>query len=90
MEKIVRTVCQGCHCECGVMVKVKDGRVVKIKGDPDHPMNRGFICVKGRVQHEIIYHPDRLKYPLRRVGGRGEGNGRECRGMKLSMGSQIS
>jgi anaerobic selenocysteine-containing dehydrogenase len=45
MERIVRTVCQGCHCECGVLVKVKDGTVVEVKGDPEHPMNKGFVCV---------------------------------------------
>jgi len=73
MEKIVRTVCQACHCECGVLVRVKDGKVLDIKGDPDHPMNRGFICVKGRAEPERLYHPDRLKYPLKRAGDRGEG-----------------
>jgi anaerobic selenocysteine-containing dehydrogenase len=73
MERIVRTVCQGCHCECGVLAKVKDGTVVEVNGDPEHPMNKGFVCVKGRAQPEVTHHPDRLKYPLRRVGGRGEG-----------------
>jgi len=64
----VRTVCQGCHCECGVLVNVRDGRITKIEGDPKHPMNRGFTCIKGNVYHEIVYHPDRLKYPLKRLG----------------------
>ena len=73
MERIVRTVCQGCHCECGVLVKVVDEKVAEIKGDPDHPMNRGFTCIKGRVQHEVTYHPGRLKFPLKRAGARGEG-----------------
>jgi len=74
MEKIVRTVCQGCHPECGVLVHVRDGKVTRIEGDPDHPMNRGFICVKGRAAPQLLYHPDRLKYPLRRTGDRGGGN----------------
>ena len=73
MEKIVRSVCQACHCECGVFVHVRDGEVTKIEGDPNHPMNRGFICVKGRAQPQVVYHPDRLKYPLRRAGERGGG-----------------
>jgi len=55
------------------MVHVEDGRVTKVLGDPNHPMNRGFICVKGRAQPQLLYHPDRLKYPLRRAGERGEG-----------------
>ena len=73
MERIVRTVCQACHCECGVMVHVDDRKVTKIEGDSNHPMNRGFICVKGRAEPERTYHPDRLKYPLKRVGARAEG-----------------
>lgn len=73
MEKIVRTVCQGCHPECGVLVHVRDGRVTEVKGDPEHPMNRGFICIKGRAQPQLVHHPDRLKYPLRRAGDRGGG-----------------
>ncbi len=73
MEEVVRTVCQACHCECGVVVTVEDGRITRIAGDPEHPMNRGFICVKGKAAAELAYHPDRLKYPLKRVGARGEG-----------------
>ena len=73
MGKIVRTVCQDSHSECGVLVHVEDGRVTKIEGDPEHPESRGFICVKGIAQIQILYHPDRLKYPLKRAGGRGEG-----------------
>ena len=73
MKKVVRTVCQDSHFECGVLVHVEDGKVTKIEGDPKHPQSRGFICVKGRAQPQILYHPERLKYPLKRVGERGEG-----------------
>jgi anaerobic selenocysteine-containing dehydrogenase len=73
MKKIVRSVCQGSHCECGVLVHVLDGKIIKIEGDPEHPMNRGYICVKGRAQPQFVHHPDRLKYPMRRVGERGSG-----------------
>jgi thiosulfate reductase/polysulfide reductase chain A len=73
MEKIIRTVCQGCHSECGALVHVNRGKVTKIKPDPDHPSSRGYICVKGTHYADFTYHPDRLKYPLRRVGGKGEG-----------------
>jgi anaerobic selenocysteine-containing dehydrogenase len=51
-----------------VLVHLKDGMVEKIAGDPDHPMNRGFICVKGRAQPQVLYHPDRLKAPMKRFG----------------------
>jgi len=73
MKRIVRTTCQACHCECGVLVHVKDGIVTKVEGDPEHPMNRGFICIKGQAQPQLLYHPDRLKYPLKRAGERGGG-----------------
>jgi thiosulfate reductase/polysulfide reductase chain A len=73
MEEVVRTVCQACHCECGALVTVNDGTITKVQGDPEHPMNQGFICVKGKAVPELVYHPDRLKYPLKRVGERGEG-----------------
>ncbi len=73
MEETVRTVCQSCHCECGVLVTVTDGKITRVKGDPEHPMNRGFSCMKGKAAPELVYHPDRLKYPLKRVGKRGEG-----------------
>ncbi len=73
MRKVVRTICQGCHCECGVLVHVEDGEIKKIEGDPDFPMNKGLICVKGRYYHEYVYHPERLRYPIKRVGERGEG-----------------
>lgn len=73
MEKIIRTCCQGCHPECGVLVHVNDGKVTKIEGDTDHPASRGFICVKGRVQAEFTNHPSRIKQPLKRVGEKGSG-----------------
>ena len=72
-KKIIRTVCQACHCECGVLITVENGRITKIDGDPGHPMNRGFTCVKGKVYFEFVYHRDRLKYPLKRAGERGGG-----------------
>lgn len=69
MTRIIRTVCQGCHCECGVLVTVEDNRIVKIEGDPNHPMNRGFICIKGITYHERVYHPQRILYPLKQSKG---------------------
>ncbi|MGD0658279.1 MAG: molybdopterin-dependent oxidoreductase [Syntrophorhabdales bacterium] len=72
-EKIVRTACQGCHSECGVLVHVVGGKVVRITGDKEHPSTRGNICVKARNYAGFLYHSDRLKYPLKRVGRKGEG-----------------
>ncbi len=71
--RVVRTVCDRCHCECGVLVQVKDGRAVKIEGDPNHPISEGMMCPKGLAALQVVYHPDRLIYPLKRAGKRGEG-----------------
>ena len=72
-ERTVKTVCSICYSTCGVLARVKDGKVVEIKGDPDHPNNRGSLCPKGLAGIELLYHPDRLNYPLKRAGKRGEG-----------------
>ena len=76
-EQVLRSVCRVCHGGCGVFVHVKDGHVVKVKGDPASPMNRGWMCAKGIASPEIANHPDRLKNPLKRKGPRGEGSWEE-------------
>ena len=48
-EQVFRSVCRSCHGGCGVLVFVKDGKVVRVKGDPASPMNKGWMCVKGVV-----------------------------------------
>jgi len=72
VEKVVKSTCRMCHGVCGVLVHIKGGRVVKITGDKDCPTSEGYICAKGRASIELLYHPDRLKYPQKRVGERGE------------------
>jgi anaerobic selenocysteine-containing dehydrogenase len=62
-----------CHGGCGVLVHVKDDRVIKVQGDPESPLNRGKMCPKGLASIEQLYHPDRLKYPMKRAGKRGQG-----------------
>jgi anaerobic selenocysteine-containing dehydrogenase len=58
---------------CGVLVHLENGKAIKIEGDPRSPINKGQLCLKGLASLEYLYHPDRLKYPLRRLGERGEG-----------------
>ena len=71
---IVKTYCARMdHGGCGLLVHVEDGRIIRIEGDPDSPLNRGTICAKGVAQIERLNHPDRLRHPLKRVGARGEG-----------------
>jgi len=72
-EKVVRTVCKDCHVACGVLAHVKDGRLVLVEGDPDHPLNQGTMCPKGLAIKQTVYHPDRIVYPMKRAGERGEG-----------------
>jgi len=72
--KWVKTHCARMdHGGCGILVGVKDNKIVKVKGDPDGFLNKGYICAKGLVSPDRLTHPDRLKYPLKRVGNRGEG-----------------
>jgi len=61
-----------CHGVCGVKVHVKDGRVTKVTGDEEHPMSKGYICSKGVASVDYMYHPDRLRHPLKRAGEKGE------------------
>jgi anaerobic selenocysteine-containing dehydrogenase len=73
-ERTVKTVCNLCGlCGCGMEVTVRDGKVVQVRGDKDHPENQGALCPKGRAILELLYSPDRLRQPLRRVGQRGDG-----------------
>ena len=66
-----------CGASCGIIVTTEEGRIVKVEGDPDYPPTKGYFCVKGKAITELIYHPDRLKKPLRRVGPRGSGQWEE-------------
>jgi anaerobic selenocysteine-containing dehydrogenase len=60
-----------CHGACGVRVHLEDGRVVRVAGDPESPLSRGYICSKGRASVDYVCHPDRLLYPQRRLGPKG-------------------
>ena len=76
-DRVVPTICGACHNSCGMLVHVRDGAIQAIKGNPDHPMNRGTLCVKGRAMAELTRSPQRLKRPMKRVGSRGEGRWQE-------------
>ena len=70
----VRGVCpHDCPDTCALLVTVQDGVATEVKGDPDHPTTAGVLCTKVARYTERTYHPDRLLYPLRRVGKKGEG-----------------
>ncbi len=65
------------HGGCAVLVGVRDNKIVKIKGDPEGYLNKGYICPKGLAAPDRLNHPDRLRRPLKRTGERGEGKWRE-------------
>lgn len=62
-----------CPDTCGLLLHKENGKIVKVAGNPDHPITKGAICNKVRNMAERIYHPERLQYPMRRVGAKGEG-----------------
>lgn len=76
-NEVVKSTCGLCFLGCGILIHLEDGKPVKIEGDPDSPVNRGELCVKGLASLEYLNHPDRLKHPLKRAGERGEGNWRQ-------------
>ncbi|MEI2733846.1 MAG: molybdopterin-dependent oxidoreductase [Rhodoblastus sp.] len=71
---IFKSVCRSCHGGCGVLLHVRDGRLVKVQGDPESPLNHGRLCQIGTCTADIVNHPDRLAYPRRRIGPRGSGS----------------
>ncbi len=71
---MIRGACgHDCPDTCAWVVDVRDGRAVTMAGDPDHPFTRGTLCAKVNHYLDRVYHPDRVLYPLRRVGAKGEG-----------------
>lgn len=73
-DGVFRSVCSlDCPDQCGLLVHKKDGRIVRISGDPDHPVTQGAICNKVRHMTERLYDPKRLQNPLKRAGAKGEG-----------------
>ncbi|MDE2444883.1 MAG: molybdopterin oxidoreductase family protein [Alphaproteobacteria bacterium] len=76
-DEIKTTTCYMCACRCGIKVHLKDGKVVYIDGNRDHPVNKGIICGKGASGIKQHYSPARLTKPLIRVGERGKGEFKE-------------
>ena len=66
-EREIFTDCTLCYHGCGVKVTVRDGKAVKIRGMESHPLNKGRLCPKGANALDIIYSPDRLKHPLKKI-----------------------
>ena len=72
-RKVVHSTCMGCIGNCGAIYEVENNRIVSVKGDPDHPLTKGYMCPKGMAIEEIRSAPERLRNPLKRIGNKGEG-----------------
>jgi anaerobic selenocysteine-containing dehydrogenase len=73
LEERRTSACLLCPARCGIRGRVVDGRLVRIMGNPLHPMNQGGVCPRGLAGVQMLYHPERLASPLVRVGPRGAG-----------------
>ena len=60
------STCHECAAGCGVLIKTMEGRAKKIEGNPEHPVNEGKLCARGQAALQSLYHPDRLRGPLKR------------------------
>ncbi|MGE7590355.1 molybdopterin oxidoreductase family protein [Peribacillus sp. NPDC101480] len=73
-DGVFPSVCSlDCPDQCGLLLHKKDGKIIKVQGDPDHPVTKGNICNKVRNMTARLYDPNRLKQPLKRIGPKGEG-----------------
>jgi anaerobic selenocysteine-containing dehydrogenase len=69
-ERWVATTCGYCSVGCGMFIGVKDGKVVSVRGNPNHPVNRGLLCPKGLSEHHTIQAETRAQFPLLRKNGK--------------------
>jgi anaerobic selenocysteine-containing dehydrogenase len=65
-DRWVATTCGYCSVGCGMLVGVKEGKAVSVRGNPDHPVNRGLLCPKGLSEHHTIEAETRAQFPLLR------------------------
>jgi anaerobic selenocysteine-containing dehydrogenase len=75
MPNVIHAACSlDCPDSCGVLITVDDlGRATRLRGDPAHPVTRGFLCAKVAKYLDRVYSPDRVKYPMRRIAPKGRG-----------------
>src|SRR5207302_4879544 len=76
MKKVVHAACpHDCPDACAVLISIEgangSARATRIQGDPEHPVTRGFLCAKVAKYLDRVYSPDRVLYPMRRIGPKG-------------------
>ena len=64
-----RTVCRECPASCGVTARTREGRAVKLEGNPEDPIGGGALCARGQAALQALYHPERFRGPQRRTPG---------------------
>src|SRR5581483_11904123 len=62
------STCRECAAGCGIIVETRDGRAIKVEGNPAHPVNRGALCARGQASLQGLYNPDRYATPMKRQG----------------------
>ena len=77
-KTVIKSTCKSCHGGCGVLVSVENGRITHIEGNPDSA-TRGTMCAKGLASLQEVYNPNRIMYPMKRKGERGEGQWQRIR-----------
>ncbi|MCP4297063.1 MAG: molybdopterin-dependent oxidoreductase [Proteobacteria bacterium] len=70
---ITKTTCRFCLVKCGMLVETRNGKVTGIRGDKDHPLSKGYLCIKGTSSLDVNNSSKRIIYPQKRVGERGSG-----------------
>lgn len=68
-SKQIPSICHFCSGGCGMLLYVKDGKLIHLEGDPDHPTNEGTLCPKAASLRSVAYSPDRVTKPRRRAPG---------------------
>ena len=68
-EHWIKTTCGYCSVGCGMLVGIRKGKAVAVRGNPEHPVNSGKLCPKGLSEHHILTAPGRARYPLLRKDG---------------------
>jgi len=63
------TTCRECSAACGIIAETRDGRAIKLEGNPEHPLNRGGICARGQASLQGLYNPDRIRGPMIKQNG---------------------
>lgn len=64
IPRYARSTCMECPALCGLNIKIREDKPVKLEGNPDHPINKGSLCMRGQASLAQLYHPDRIKQPL--------------------------